>query len=239
MSLDNPKSSRVVSLSSCVMNTFNDEDRYNMAEYNRRYQFAIRGVKQLFMYHLPIAETATFIVPDSGVIQLPGDYIDYYRIGYKVNGQIRTLTLNNNLLLPRTDNCGLTQAESPYNDMDSGNIQAYGITGGINAGYFRIDKEFNTLNVMKLAVGTEVVVEYKSTGVGRNTLIPVAAEESIISWIHWKRKQHSSQFDKWEKVQAENDYDNDVALMRSQVYAFTIDDFNDVLYETNGQLIRR
>ena len=158
MSTDNRKSSNIVTLSSIVSNVLNEMNVFSLDNYERFMQLAIRGVKKLTMFSMPMPEVEYLTMNDSGIVDLPPDFVDYYKVGIKRNGQLWTLTVNKNLLLPRGESCGEQVAEENYDDgagviyryaphwYDGVFYQSiYGASGGLNDGYFRLDKEKNQL----------------------------------------------------------------------------------------------
>lgn len=257
MSYENMKSNRLVTISSVVMNVLNDMNIYSLENYQRFMQFALRGVKKLHLFHMDAPEVIYTTIPESGIVVLPDDFITYYKIGIRRNGQVWTLTHNKNLLIPRGSDCGEDIAEEAFDDVqeavNSSYLYAphwyngvymdtlYGATGGLNDGYFRIDKERNHLIISGLTTGTELVIEYKSTGIGRDGYISVEAEEALIAWVHWKHKQHNAteKFTFNQIANAKQDYLEEVEELRTLQYQFTVEQFLDNLYENYSQSIKR
>lgn len=264
MSTESPKTPNIIPLQQTVYNVLNDLGIYSKENYLRFMQFAIRGLKDLNLHSAPGPEVVYLTSTVSGIVDLPQDFISDYKIGIKRNGRIWTLTKINDLLLPRTDECGEPQAEGTFSDHavtfndsevanqvvyytphfnEGGYVGAlYGAIGGINSGYYRIDYERNQLVLSNVAAGTTIVVEYKSTGVSMtaSTLIPAESEEFIIAYIHWRRTQFDTSIPAGMRAEAKQNFIEAEESYRTKRYcSFTVDDYLDSLYSGLHGTIRR
>jgi hypothetical protein len=197
-----------------VMNDLNETSRY---DFKRYLQWAIRGYNKLNMLHLNTVETYVSNVTAINTINLPDDYVDYYRIGYIYNNYINEITRNDNIALVFSENCGEEVAdESLVNAMPIVNMTWINAPKStFDVGEFRYDRANNRLILKGSFPDVPVVVEYKSSGVRLDgkTYIPLIAKETLIAFIHYQR--------------TEFDGESDVRVMRAkQRY---IEEFDDMI----------
>lgn len=231
-----------------ILDELNMSERYaEMAE--RVANFVIRGFTDMNMFHLTNIQVEYLKVGQDNTVNLPDDYIDYRKIGIEVNGRVWTLTLNDNIALPRAMKCGedIRKVISSPNPSQFGlnfgyyfpdHVRngryiggLYGVGGGFNLAYCRIDKERRQIVLDGRVPKCEVVLEYVSTGVSmsRQTIIPRIALEPLIAFGIWKM----TPFDRiGQKEAAKNDYIMEVEKMRALENAMTADEFRDVLYSS-------
>lgn len=264
MSLENVKTPNIVTLQQIVFSMLNEMGIYSKENYLRYCQLAIDGVSDLYMHSAPAPEVVYLTSTSNGIVDLPQDFRDYYKIGIRRNGQIWTLTRNDRLLLPRTEACGEVSAEEVYDDhaitadesttgstmvyytphFCEGNYVStlYGAIGGINSGYFRIDYERNQLILSNTAPGTTIIIEYRSSGVSMSqaTLVPADARPYVVAYIHWKRTQFDNLLSASFRAEMKQNFIEAEESYRTKRYlAFTVDDYLDSLYEGIHGSIKR
>ena len=262
MAEENVKSSGVVSLRYCVMSTFNEIGSYNPRQYNRYLQFAIDCFRELNLKVMRRVEVAYLTINDIGVVSLPSDFVDYIAIGINRGGEVITLTKNDKLMLPRNYTDGeLVPISYDSSDISSYSLDTtsnvvftdhfyqgeyvpalYGLGGGFNEGYYRIDYE-NRLLVIKndLLRGQEVILEYISTGISLtgSTIVPVQCLPSIKAYIHWKRVANDKKEPLHEKQTKERQYIIETRKLNAVEQSFTKDEYLDVKYKHTKQTLKR
>ena len=130
-------------------------------------QYCIDGITEMNMFHLDISgpKTTVLTISDINTVALPQDYIDYLQIGIIVNGQIRTLSLNPQIPIPITMDCG--EDTNGFSDL----IRAYpaspqfGAGGGYNVSEYKIDKRGRRIVLQGAVPGGQVIMEYISSGI--------------------------------------------------------------------------
>ena len=240
-----------------VKEVLNDMNIYSLENYIRYLKFAIRGYTKLNLFDLTNFQVAYLTMSDVGTVDLPRDYVDYTKIGYKgINGTIYILGLNNEMYLNRSTECGL-----PINNVLGGSMDEtsdyfyfvphtingcrtdalYGLGGGFADSYYRVDKENDLIQFSNKVPGGEIILEYISSGISVNgsTYIPLQAVEAVIAWIHWKRKQHTGTFNFNEIESAKRVWEEERNAVRDFENAFTFQEIMDVFYESYKQTTKR
>jgi len=193
-----------------------DIEDYDLAQYQRFLQFAYLGYTDLNLFVTQNVKVAYLRINDNKTVDLPNDFIDYLKIGVEINGQVWTLTLNDDMLLPRsTDACGETTPPDlrTIGDNVDGTEQpnygfyfashfrngqyvgeSYGIGGGFNMAYFRIDHERRQIAFDSEIPDGTIILEYKSSGVKADgsTVIPRKVIPALTAYIHWRRLQYNN-----------------------------------------------
>lgn len=250
-----------VTLQSIVYDVLNEMEMYDFAEYKRLMQFAIRGFIHLNLYDITNFRVAYLEVNTAGIAEMPDDVVDWIKIGeIDSTGQIRHWQINRDLFIDKTIING--EPTNPYYNADSYGVnpealigcvfvphfydgsyftRLYGMRGGFAPGYFRIDKEERLIRCDRTPPGSKIVLEYNSTGISMDgaTWIPRQAVEPMIAWIHWKRKKEKSEFTRGEKLDAKQDFFEAEEALRAYENAPSIQELQDIIYESYTQSIKR
>jgi hypothetical protein len=173
--------------------------------YMKFMRLANAAMRDLNLFVIPILKTEKFVVDSTRVIDMPSDFVYYTKVGLMRHGRVVTLSLNNDMHMEEEPLCDCEnkdEADKYINDLLCGKLKGeyayrfygygvgelYGMQGGFNRfGYYRFDKENNRFFVQGLSEGDELVIEYKSNGVGNGVaLVPTECELAIVSFILWK-----------------------------------------------------
>jgi len=131
---------------------------------------ALQGLRELTFDVEQSTKTTTLLV-DSTTLQttLPADYVKLIRVGFKgSNGDFHSLGYKSNLSLDATVSAqagsSTNDENNPYFYLDVG--KKFGIGGGNNIfGYYRINRDDNTINFSSDLSGKTVFMEYMSDGI--------------------------------------------------------------------------
>ena len=131
---------------------------------------ALQGLRELKFDIEQEVKTTTFAV-DSTTLQctLPSDYVKLLRVGYKNDeGDFVPLGVNPDLSLDASVasqvNDDTYDENNPYYHVDLG--KKFGVGGGKNSlGYYRLNRNDNTINFSSDVAGKTVFLEYISDGV--------------------------------------------------------------------------
>lgn len=142
---------------------------------------ALQGLKELSFDMLQEVKSIELAVSSTGTITLPDDYIKYVKIGILgSDDKVHYLGKQDNLNLVS----GATSTDS--NDIDDdpayfyGIGGRYGVGGGTNHnGYYRVNKEDNTISFSSDAIGKNIILEYISNGVTLSNVQPVKRKISF------------------------------------------------------------
>lgn len=226
-------------------------------EDDRRYEkilhLAIKGYRALNLNILPSVKVAYLTVRENNTVAFPMDYLDYVLVGIKSGGRIWTLTRNRNILLPAAEECGEWARDNittntndigqvsgildgyTYSDHNyRGNVVAgaYALGGGFNSGYYRIDLTNRQIVLLTETSyeGSEIVLEYTSSGINANTVIPAIAIEALTAYIHWKLALHSKTDPMNKALLHQSEWYTQKGMLFTQANAFTVDEFLDAKY---------
>jgi len=251
------KTTGKVLIQDVVKEVLNDMNIYSLENYVRYLKFAIRGFTKLNLFDLTNFQVAYLTMTDVGTVDLPRDYVDYTKIGYRgLNGITYILGLNDDMYFNNTVECGL-----PINDVLGGIADdisdsyyflphttngcrtetLYGLGGGFADSYYKVNRENDYIQFSNKVPGGEIILEYISSGISINgsTYIPLQAVEAVIAWIHWKRKQHTGTFNFNEIQSAKKVWEEERNALRDFENAFTFQEIMDVLYESYKQTAKR
>ena len=132
---------------------------------------ALQGLRELKFDAEQEVKTSTHTVSSNNLdINLPSDFVKLLRIGYKnSDDEVVSLGYKSNLSLDSSVdsqiNTDLYDENNPYFHTDMG--RKYGVGGGQNAlGYYRINRNDNTINFSSDLAGKTIFIEYISDGIG-------------------------------------------------------------------------
>lgn len=253
------KTSGVITFDYVVNSVFNQLNNYTQREYDRYLQFAIEGFGQLNLSNITTIRVEHLQMNDAKVVELPPDYIDYVKVAVCINGRLWTLSLNENMCVPRAEICGVPVRDIVVADPQNLTIPGdgylfpdhyfngrfigglYGIGGGFNIAYFKVDKERRQMIFSGTIPNDEVVLEYKSTGVSKNntTLIPFQALAALKAYIHWQRVEYDPNVSMGEKQRKKDLYEEECNVLNTFERSFTVDEYLDMCYRSSKQSPKR
>ena len=157
-----------------VINDFqlmiNDDSYDKEAQIYQLRLLALQGLRELTFDVSQDVKTQTLLVDSSTLqITLPNDYVKLIRVGFKdVNGDFHSLGYKYNLSLDNTVSSQVgtntNDENNPYFYLDIG--KKFGAGGGNNnLGYYRINRDDNTINFSSDLAGKTVFMEYISDGI--------------------------------------------------------------------------
>ena len=256
MSAENKKSSAVVTIRYCVMSYLNEIGQFNMKDYKRYAQLMIDGYTRLHMWTMQGIEVAYLTPNAANIINFPSDMIDYTAIGVNICGRLWTFTKKDDLIFPSDEVCGVLQKQETCDDVDvtdytyynySDHFKTgtyvpalYGLVGGRNDNYFKVDYEKRQIQLTGDISG-EVVVEYISTGISltTSTLIPIQAVPALKAYVSWKLVENRESSPLNNKIRKEQQFGQELRLLSSFNKKFRIQEFLDDKYSTSKQTIKR
>lgn len=238
----------IVNLDYIVNLVLMDLDDYSMTKYKKFLQYAILGYQDLNLYTMQNIKVAYLPVNENKTVDLPIDYVDYTKIAIDAGGKLETLTLNEDLMLPRTtDDCGndtnLNTGACSVDDIVFPNYGYYfaphyrngqyvgelysGLGEGGTNGQYRVDTDKRQIAFSSDLVAETVVLEYKSSGVSGDgaTNIPRQCVEALRAYVHWKRKEYNDKVAQSEKARLQNNYYIEYEKLRDFVFDFTINEY--------------
>lgn len=268
MSVISPKISGLVSTRYVVMSVLNRLQDYSMKSYLRLMQIAIEGLTELNLYHTKESLEVVYLhMSTAKTVQLPADYVDYVKIGYPIDGKLRVITKHDKLLLPRTfygsvvggvfvadtgdavgnsdDGVDTSLSNGIYFSSHWRNGQfvggLYGLPGGVDDAYYRIDIENRQIVFSGSTPRSEIVLEYISSGQKSDgsSLIPREVVPALRTYILWQKDENDSRIAYNAKERLKREHEEAVEALRSFENSFTADEFKQMIFSTIHQSIKR
>jgi len=256
MSTTNPKSAGLASVRYVVMSFLNRRNDYTLKSYKRYVQIAIEGFGELNLWHLSNIEVVYLHMSEAKTVDLPVDYVDYLKIGVPVGGKLRVLTNKEQILLPRVfDDTGESVGNTDASDEGGVDIVffsdhfrngqfiggLYGLPGGIDSAYWRIDRENRQIVFSGSVTRSEIVLEYISNGVALDgsSLIPREAIPALRSYIEWVDTENNPRAAYNEKERKKRIHEEEISALRHFQLCFTKDEFLRMLWGSSRQTPKR
>ena len=268
MSTAVPKTAGLVTIRYVVMSVLNRMQDYSLKNYKRLIQIAIEGFTELSLWHLNSVEIIYLHMSTAKTVSLPADYVDFNKIGIPINGQLRVITRKDCILLPRVfDDTGVPVGNNtPTPDGDSLSNAVFfsdhwrggqyvgglfGLPGGIDGAYYRIDRENRQIVFSGSVPRSEIVLEYVSSGVKESggTLISREAVPALRTYVEWQmiggdmlgmitgRAQMKTAFG--EISRRKQEHEEAVNMLRSFQNSFTIEEYKRMVFSTYMQAPKR
>jgi len=246
----------VVTLDYVVAEMQNELDDYGPRQRSRLLGLAISALREFRLYDQALQQIAYIQINDAGIAVLPKDYVDYITIGTLTHaGNVRPYTLNNSMALERGVDCGEpSRVMDPDMAVQNQNVLAYGpftinpywsnnniiptyygVGGGYNNAYYKIDKAAGVIQFNGVIPKGEIVLVYKSTGISPSTVIPYELIEPIKAFVHDRRELHDARVPMNKKMLNKQNLDEARMRLRAFTQKFTISEFMDVLYGAKKQ----
>lgn len=256
MSTVSPKTPGLISIRAIVMSVLNRLQDYSLKRYKALTQIAIEGFSELNLWTMSGHETVYLRMSLAKTVELPVDYVDYLKIGVPINGKLRVITRNDSILLPRTFEDGTSVGNTDSGDESkldnvvffSSHFKngvfvggLYGLPGGIDTNYFRIDEE-NRQIVFAGDIGRgEIVLEYLSSGVKTDgsSMVPREAIPALRTYVLWQMIENDQKVAYNAKDRAKREHEEAVSMLVSFQSIFSKEDYLRMLYGSYTQSPRR
>lgn len=241
--MDTPALTTINKIAASYANSKGDYGKQNKWRYM---QIILEGYQQWNVFHNSAKKVNWYCgtVQSDGCIDWPIDMYDYIKIGTPVNGQIVTLTRNDNLEMPIGLECGqvtgvdLTSTLGTDAPFWNWVIVDYASTGGHNFAYYRSDKDNRRIVFHGDCLGRQIVIEYVSSGVSLSgeTFIPAELTQLLKLYLNWQLKLYSD--DRNTEYHA-----REYAIEKDRVmkfnWAFRPDEFLDMIRSNYTRAIKR
>jgi len=255
MSLDNPKILGTTTINYVVMSVLNRLKDYSMRHYSFLEQIIIEGYSDLNLWHLDNIEVVYLRMSEAKTVDVPGDFVDWTKIGIPLHGKLRVLTNNKSILFPRTfaDGAPVGNTDDTYAGI-SENIYftdhyrdgqfvggLYGMPGAADQAFYRFDRESRTIIFSGSIPRAEIVLEYISTGVKLQgtTVIPREAVSALRAFALWQLIENDSKVSGGEKERKKAQYEEQLHSLNFFQSAFTADEYRRHVYKHSRQSTKR
>jgi hypothetical protein len=259
MSNTNPKTDALVTIRYVIMSMLNRLNDYTLKNYKRSVQIAIEGMTEQFStYHTGVGNEVVYLhMSTAKTVNLPSDFIDYLKIGVPVNGKIRVLTKKDSIALPRVfddtgesvgntdsgDSEGLENAIFFSDHFKNGQFIGglFGLSGGIDDAYYRIDMENRQIVFSGSTPRSEIVLEYVSSGLKADgsSLIPREVVAPLRNYVLWQMVENDQKVAYNEKERRKREYTESVEQLRFFTTCPTKDEILRMFYSGYRQTPKR
>lgn len=255
MSTENPKTPGTTTINYVVMSVLNRLRDYSMRHYSHLEQVLIEGYKDLNLWHLDNIEVVYLRMSEAKTVDVPGDFVDWLKIGIPMHGKLRVLTNNDSILFPRTfsDGAPVGNTDDTYGGI-SENIYftdhyrdgqfvggLYGMPGAADQAFYRFDREKRTIIFSGSIPRGEIVLEYISTGVKLQgtTVIPQEAVSALRAYALWQLIEDDPKVGAGQKERKKEQYEEQLHALNFFQSAFTADEYRRHVYKHSRQSTKR
>jgi hypothetical protein len=263
MSTAIPKNPSLVSVRYVVMSILNRLQDYTMKSYKRLCQICIEGFTEEFsLYHIGNSIEVVYLhMSTAKTVALPPDFVDYLKIGVPVEGKLRVITRNDSILLPRvfddtgeaignyygtaigTDDSDLSGVVFFSDHFRSGQFVGglYGLSGGIDDAYYRIDYENRQIVFSGSTPRSEIVLEYIGTSLkpDGSSLIPREVVAPLRAYVLWQMVADDQRVALNEKERRKREFTELTEALRFFKSSFTAEEYKRVIYQSYSQSPKR
>jgi hypothetical protein len=217
------------------------ESGYTQEDWPYIYQFVIKAVRDIHMFHTDKHKIVKVEVDtQTNTISWPEDYIGMDFLGIPKNGQIWTLTRDNKIIPTTTLVNGQETLDSTAGEgvrENTGGSCGYGSKGGKNELYYTDDQN-NRRIIINGINASNVILGYISSGVeDKDTLIPIKFLECASMYVRWKMNLRQP-VNKNDADFFKDLYEQEANKLR----AFedpTLDEIYDALLKVSSQAVQR
>lgn len=221
------------------------EGMYDTEEHDRVMHFVIKALKDINIFHVVNKKVVKLTVGALNTVTLPDDYVDYLKIGTVFsNGLFWTFTKADSLSMAKTFDCGeeqrpneqLLQVAPANTRVIFDNYKKintyYNYTGGNNTQYFRIDKENNRIVLKTDNIGSEIEMEYVTTGINTtgDTIVPVMYNDTLVAFALWQMKLRTPRVPANEIEMSRQEWVRNFNKLNSALMASTKSEWLDMIY---------
>lgn len=256
MSVVSPKTAGLVTIRYIVMSVLNRLNDYSLKSYKRLVQIALEGFTDMHLFHLDNLEVVYLHMSVAKTCQLPADFVDYTKIGIPINGKLRVITKHDKLLLPRLFDTGEAVGNTDAGDSEGvsnciffsdhfrngqfiGGL--FGLSGGIDQAYYRVDKENRQIVFSGSTPRSEIVLEYLSSGIRTDgsSLVPREAVTPLRTYVLWQMVENDQKVAYNERERRKREHEEAVEALRSFQSAFTKEEYLRMIWGSSRQSPRR
>ena len=261
MSTINPKSAGLVTIRYVVMSVLNRLGDYSLKNFLRYTQIAIEGFSEsLAMYHIGAGSDVVYLhMSTAKTAPLPADYVNWIKVGYPIEGKLKVISNDNNILLPRVFDDTGEYVGPVYGEAigatDLSNIVffsdhwrngqfvggMYGLPGGIDTAGFRVDMENRQLVFSGSTPRSEIVLEYTTSGLKTDgsSLIPRECVAALRTYVLWMKDENDPRIAYNAKERLKRNHEEEIEALRSFSNAFSASEYLAMIYQSSYQSPKR
>ncbi len=237
-----------------MVNYYISEAQLTSASFLRLWHLAVRGLEDMAYSFAAEPVTRKLDVLPNKTVELPGDYVDWCKVGVlNENGEVATLRFNSALsgyasadderTSYNTDNTtgiDTTDVDYIYKNYIFSNdyVSLFGIPSGTqNLGEFKVLHDQNMIILDNNYTHDYIILEYiQSPTANGDFRVPVFLREALISWLSWmdiKSMSQSRRSNLGEKSMRQRRYFADRRIAKPKISRFRMTTANDVIRLNN------
>lgn len=240
-----------------VNSVLNRTGNYDDRKYVRYLQFAIDSLREINILHSDMGIQVAYLdMSDTRTIDYPQDYVKYTKVGILIGNRVWTLSVNDDIALPREEECGLPINDwpnvpdailptlggyrfAPHWRLNSYVGGLYGIGGGVNIGYFREDTQRRQFVFSNSIPGKQIVLEYISNGISGATVVPDQWVNAIIQGVLFYDVDADMNINNSVKQYRMARYYEEIDKARTFEFSPTIEELSDIFLGALSQSYKR
>lgn len=221
----------IINIEQATTSYLNEKGIYSQENLDRFNQIIIEGYTQLSIDHVYRINVATPYVSEGNIVKFPRDMVDYYLVGLVRNGEIFTLTRNDDIAIPFNESCGFEMGNPDLLNPISEPIYRFTNKGVWNFGKYKIDIKRRLIIFEGSMVGQQVYIEYITSGVSltEKTWINIRLLPVLKAYLHWIITERDDRAALSSKQRAMALYDKAVLLFSEQDNGFTLYEAMDAI----------
>jgi|SRR6056297_1702108 len=194
-----------VSLQQIVNDVKVDLNDFTNRDHKRFIRWAMRGMETFSLQYIYKAKTVKVHVDkDNNTVPIPADSLSVLGVGTIQNGRFYGFTIDREITSKLED---IDEDVRPEYYEEGDVFDEFPYLGSINNTYYKIDIN-NSRIILSGKTYDYVFVKYKSSGLDApdNTLIPVFAQEALISFVKYKLVQDDRETPEYVIRRKQRDY---------------------------------
>ncbi len=236
-----------------VVNNYIEEANLTDSHFLRLWRIALRGLDRMNYSFASEPITRKLNVLPSLIVELPGDYVEWRKVGVtNEKGEIATLRVNENLSAYASTDPDRINANTPvYQSVETNEefyfrnynyngsyVNLFGLPLGLeNVGEFKVLNEQGIIILSKDYKYDHVILEYTASAAANGDyLMPVVLTEALISWLRWNDTRSlpaSRRANATTRQQNRRDFFNDLNMGKRLMNKFRITEANDIIRLNN------
>lgn len=214
------------------------------SKYRIFFQYAIDGYRDLNLYTSPesFKQVKLTVDPSLFTVDFPSDLVEFVYISVNINGQVWTLTRENQMIKTTTESGGgetLTEADGEGVDILKNASYSYQSDLINTQGYYDIDYIKRRLFIRNIPV-SNVIMGYISSGtsVTETTYVPIKMYPAIEAYIMCEYSKYRDDKPGNAKIYYKELFDQERNKLQ-YTYLPSLDEFRDMIVRSHSQLPRR
>lgn len=198
-------------------------------------------ITDLNIFHADLSgnKTVTLDVSSINTVDLPIDFQDFVVIGFTVGNKIVSLSYNPRIAIPQTEDCGELTTPYPLSGSQEIPLERHYGAAGITTMEYKIDKRNRRIILSGTIPNSQVILEYISSGISDQTVVPRYAVPTIRAYCFWMRCFNDPRVAMNDKNDKRELFVSEMRRLKEFETRMTIDEICDAIYKGVRPTIKR